>query len=639
MQRLCASVNLGILRFVRKNENPLESQSFWTNDFGALVSPFWYPMQNIRNFSIIAHIDHGKSTLADRIIHRCGGLSDREMEAQVLDSMDLERERGITIKAQTAALEYQSRSGEVYNLNLIDTPGHVDFSYEVSRSLSACEGALLVVDASQGVEAQTVANCYTAIDLGVEVLPVLNKIDLPSAMPDNAREEIEDVIGIDATHAILASAKTGQGVDEILEAIIDYIPPPKGNLEAPFKALLIDSWFDNYVGVVMLVRVIDGVLRSKEKIRLMATGSSHLCEQVGVFTPKAVQRDCLSAGQVGYVISGIKELKAAQVGDTLTLADNPAAEALPGFKEIKSQVFAGLYPVESNQYDALRESLEKLKLNDASLHYEPEVSQALGFGFRCGFLGLLHMEIVQERLEREFDQDLITTAPTVVYEVRMRDGEILQVENPAKLPETTKIDEIREPIITITVFTPQEYLGNIITLCNQKRGNQVDLSYHGRQVQLVYEMPMAEVVMDFFDKLKSASRGYASLDYEFKEFRAADVVKLDVLINGEKVDALSMIVHRANSVYRGRELATKMRQLIPRQMYDVAIQAAIGSNIIARENVKAMRKDVLAKCYGGDITRKKKLLEKQKAGKKRMKQVGSVEIPQEAFLAVLRIGK
>ena len=596
-------------------------------------------MQNIRNFSIIAHIDHGKSTLADRIIHLCGGLSDREMEAQVLDSMDLERERGITIKAQTAALEYKSRSGEIYNLNLIDTPGHVDFSYEVSRSLSACEGALLVVDASQGVEAQTVANCYTAIDLGVEVLPVLNKIDLPSAMPDNAREEIEDVIGIDASHAVLASAKTGLGVEDILESIIERIPAPVGDPDAPFKALLIDSWFDNYVGVVMLVRVIDGVLRTKDKILLMATGSSHLCEQVGVFTPKAIQRDCLSAGQVGYVISGIKELKAAQVGDTLTLAERPAAEALPGFKEIKSQVFAGLYPVESNQYDALRESLEKLRLNDSSLHYEPEVSQALGFGFRCGFLGLLHMEIVQERLEREFDQDLITTAPTVVYEVLMKDGEILQVENPAKLPEQTKVEEIREPIITITVFVPQEYLGNIITLCNQKRGNQIDLSYHGRQVQLVYEMPMAEVVMDFFDRLKSASRGYASLDYEFKEFRASDVVKLDVLINGEKVDALSMIVHRANSVYRGRELATKMRQLIPRQMYDVAIQAAIGSNIIARENVKAMRKDVLAKCYGGDITRKKKLLEKQKAGKKRMKQVGSVEIPQEAFLAVLRIGK
>ena len=596
-------------------------------------------MQHIRNFSIIAHIDHGKSTLADRIIHLCGGLSDREMEAQVLDSMDIERERGITIKAQTAALTYKARNGEVYNLNLIDTPGHVDFSYEVSRSLSACEGALLVVDASQGVEAQTVANCYTAIDLGVEVMPVLNKIDLPSAMPDNAREEIEEVIGIDASHAILASAKTGLGVEDILESIIERIPAPQGNPDAPLKALLIDSWFDNYVGGVMLVRVVDGTLRPKDKIRLMATDSTYLCEQVGVFTPKAMPRDVLQAGQVGYIISGIKELQAAKVGDTVTLADNPASEALPGFKEIKSQVFAGLYPVESNQYDSLRESLEKLKLNDASLHYEPEVSQALGFGFRCGFLGLLHMEIVQERLEREFDQDLITTAPTVVYEVLMRDGSVVQVENPAKLPDTTKVEEIREPIITITVFVPQDYLGNVITLCNQKRGNQVDMTYHGRQVQLVYEMPMAEVVMDFFDKLKSVSRGYASLDYDFKEFRAADVVKLDILINSEKVDALSMIVHRANSVYRGRELAAKMRQLIPRQMYDVAIQAAIGANIIARENVKAMRKDVLAKCYGGDITRKKKLLEKQKAGKKRMKQVGSVEIPQEAFLAVLRVGK
>jgi len=596
-------------------------------------------MQQIRNFSIIAHIDHGKSTLADRIIHLCGGLTDREMEAQVLDSMDIERERGITIKAQTAALQYRARDGEVYHLNLIDTPGHVDFSYEVSRSLSACEGALLVVDASQGVEAQTVANCYTAIELGVEVLPVLNKIDLPSAMPDSARQEIEDVIGIDAADAVLASAKTGDGVADILEAIIERIPPPEGDVNRPLRALLVDAWFDNYVGVVMLVRVFDGILRVKDRIRLMASGSTHLCEQVGVFTPKAVQREALRAGEVGFVTSGIKELQAAKVGDTLTLVDRPASEPLPGFKEIKSQVFAGLYPVEANQYDALRESLEKLKLNDASLRYEPEVSQALGFGFRCGFLGLLHMEIVQERLEREFDQDLITTAPTVVYEVLLRDGNVLQVENPAKLPEPAKIEEIREPIITITVFVPQDYLGNVITLCNQKRGSQIDMSYHGRQVQLVYEMPMAEVVMDFFDRLKSVSRGYASLDYEFKEYRAADVVKLDILINGERVDALSVILHRANSVFRGRELAAKMRELIPRQMYDVAIQAAIGANIIARENVKALRKDVLAKCYGGDITRKKKLLEKQKAGKKRMKQVGSVEIPQEAFLAVLRVGK
>jgi GTP-binding protein LepA len=594
-------------------------------------------MDHIRNFSIIAHIDHGKSTLADRIIHLCGGLSDREMEAQVLDSMDIERERGITIKAQTAALQYKARSGKLYNLNLIDTPGHVDFSYEVSRSLSACEGALLVVDASQGVEAQTVANCYTAIELGVEVLPVLNKIDLPSANPDNARAEIEDVIGIDATEAVLCSAKTGLGVEDILEAIIERIPAPKGDTEAPLKALIIDSWFDNYVGVVMLVRVVDGSLKPKDKIRLMSTGATHLCEQVGVFTPKSLARESLMAGEVGFIISGIKELDAAKVGDTVTLADRSAAEPLPGFKEIKSQVFAGLYPVEANQYDQLRESLEKLKLNDASLHFEPEVSQALGFGFRCGFLGLLHMEIVQERLEREFDQDLITTAPTVVYEVVMRDGSVVQVENPAKLPETQKVEEVREPIITATIFVPQDYLGSVITLCNQKRGNQVDMHYHGRQVKVVYEMPMAEVVMDFFDKLKSVSRGYASLDYDFKEYRAADVVKLDVLINGDKVDALSIIVHRANAQYRGRELASKMRELIPRQMYDVAIQAAIGSTIVARENVKAMRKDVLAKCYGGDITRKKKLLEKQKAGKKRMKQVGSVEIPQEAFLAVLRV--
>ena len=573
------------------------------------------------------------------MIHLCGGLSEREMEEQVLDSMDIERERGITIKAQTAALRYPARDGRVYHLNLIDTPGHVDFSYEVSRSLSACEGALLVVDASQGVEAQTVANCYTAIDLGVEVVPVLNKIDLPSAMPDDARQEIEDVIGIDASEAVQVSAKTGLGVEDVLEAIIARIPAPEGDPDAPLKALLIDSWFDNYVGVVMLVRVVDGTLRPKDKLRFMSSGANYLCEQVGVFTPKAVQQDLLSAGEVGYVVAGVRELQAARVGDTLTFADRPASKALPGFKEIKSQVFAGLYPVEANQYDSLREALEKLKLNDASLHYEPEVSQALGFGFRCGFLGLLHMEIVQERLEREFDQDLITTAPTVVYEVLTRDGDIARIENPAKLPDATKILEIREPIITITVFVPQDYIGNVITLCNQKRGNQVDMSYHGRQVQLVYEMPMAEVVMDFFDRLKSVSRGYASLDYDFKEFRAADVIKLDLLINGEKVDALSVIVHRVNSVHRGRELASRMRSLIPRQMYDVAIQAAIGSNIIARENVKALRKDVLAKCYGGDVTRKRKLLEKQKAGKKRMKQVGAVEIPQEAFLAVLRVDK
>ncbi|MGC3964360.1 MAG: translation elongation factor 4 [Rhodocyclaceae bacterium] len=593
-------------------------------------------MQHIRNFSIIAHIDHGKSTLADRIIQRCGGLSDREMEEQVLDSMDIERERGITIKAQTAALTYVARDGQKYNLNLIDTPGHVDFSYEVSRSLSACEGALLVVDASQGVEAQTVANCYTALDLGVEVVPVLNKMDLPQADPDNARQEVEDVIGIDATDAIPCSAKTGMGIDDILEAVIARIPPPQGSPANPLKALIIDSWFDNYVGVVMLVRVVDGVLRPKDKILFMSTGAQFLCEQVGVFSPKSISRDTLSAGEVGFVIAGIKELKAAKVGDTITLASTPAPQPLPGFKEIKPQVFAGLYPVESSEYDQLRESLEKLKLNDASLQYEPEVSQALGFGFRCGFLGLLHMEIVQERLEREFDMDLITTAPTVVYEVVMNSGEVIKIENPSKLPDLSKIEEVREPMITATIFLPQDYVGSVMTLCNQKRGNQVDMHYHGRQVKLVYEMPMAEVVMDFFDKLKSVSRGYASLDYEFKEYRSADVVKLDMLVGGEKVDALSVIVHRANAQYRGRELAAKLRELIPRQMFDVAVQAAIGSHIISRETIKALRKNVLAKCYGGDISRKRKLLEKQKEGKKRMKQVGNVEIPQEAFLAVLR---
>ena len=593
-------------------------------------------MNNIRNFSIIAHIDHGKSTLADRLIERCGGLSSREMESQVLDSMEIEKERGITIKAQTASLNYVAKDGNTYHLNLIDTPGHVDFSYEVSRSLCACEGALLVVDASQGVEAQTVANCYTAIDLNVEVLPVLNKIDLPSADPDSAKAEIEDVIGIDAQNAILASAKTGQGIDDILELVVNKVPAPKGDANAPLKALIIDSWFDNYVGVVMLVRVVDGVLRPKDKIYLMSTKSTYLCEQVGVFSPRSVVRDCLSAGEVGFVIAGIKELSSAKVGDTITLNEKKADQALPGFKEIKPQVFAGLYPVEANQYDSLRESLEKLQLNDASLHFEPEVSQALGFGFRCGFLGLLHMEIVQERLEREFDQNLITTAPTVIYEVLLTDGTLKIVENPAHLPEIQKIAEIREPIIETSIFVPQDYLGAVMTLCNQKRGVQKDMHYHGRQVKLVYEMPMAEVVMDFFDKLKSVSRGYASLDYEFKCYQTADVVKLDVLINGEKVDALSVIIHRANAQYRGRELVAKMRSLIPRQMYEVAIQAAIGSHIIARENVKALRKDVLAKCYGGDITRKKKLLEKQKAGKKRMKQVGAIEIPQEAFLAVLR---
>lgn len=602
-----------------------------------LVSITRNAMNNIRNFSIIAHIDHGKSTLADRIIQLCGGLSDREMEAQVLDSMDLERERGITIKAQTAALRYTALDGQVYYLNLIDTPGHVDFSYEVSRSLSACEGALLVVDASQGVEAQSVANCYTAIDLGVEVFPVLNKIDLPSADPDRVIKEIEDVIGVDAQEAVRCSAKTGEGVRDVLEAVVNKVPPPKGDPTAPLKALIIDSWFDNYVGVVMLVRVVDGELKPKDKIRLMATGAVHLCEEVGVFTPKSVQKPSLSAGQVGFIIAGIKELTSAKVGDTVTLADKPASQPLPGFKEVKPQVFAGLYPVESNQFEALRSALEKLRLNDASLQFEPENSTALGFGFRCGFLGLLHMEIVQERLEREYDMDLITTAPTVVYELLLKTGEVVQIENPSRLPEPSRIEEIREPMIVVNLLMPQEYVGPVMTLCTTKRGVQKNMQYMGRQVMLSYEMPLNEVVLDFFDKLKSVSRGYASMDYEFLEFRAADLVKLDIMVNGERVDALSLIVHRLNSVYRGRELASKMRELIPRQMFDVAIQAAIGANIIARETVKAMRKNVLAKCYGGDITRKKKLLEKQKEGKKRMKQVGNVEIPQEAFLAILRV--
>ena len=595
-------------------------------------------MQHIRNFSIIAHIDHGKSTLADRFIQRCGGLSEREMGAQVLDSMDLERERGITIKAQTAALFYLARDGATYSLNLIDTPGHVDFAYEVSRSLAACEGALLVVDASQGVEAQTVANCYTAIEQGVTVVPVLNKIDLPSAEPDRVIEEIEDIIGIPAQDAIHASAKTGEGVDDILEAVIARIPAPKGDPDAPLSALIIDSWFDNYVGVVMLVRVVDGTLKARDKVLLMASGAQYNCEQVGVFTPKAVVRETLSAGGVGFVIAGIKELKAARVGDTLTLATRPAAVPLPGFKDVKPQVFAGLYPVESNQYEALRDALEKLKLNDSSLHYEPEVSQALGFGFRCGFLGLLHMDIVQERLEREYDMNLITTAPTVVYQLLLRDGTVQEIENPSKLPDPSRVEEIREPIITTTILTPQEYVGPVITLCTDKRGVQKNMQYVGRQVMLTYELPLSEVVMDFFDRLKSVSRGYASLDYDFKEFRAADVVRLDILINNERVDALSVMVHRANAQYRGREVVNKMRSLIPRQMFDVAIQAAIGAQIIARESVKALRKNVLAKCYGGDISRKRKLLEKQKAGKKRMKAVGSVEIPQEAFLAILQVG-
>jgi len=600
-------------------------------------------MNHIRNFSIIAHIDHGKSTLADRIIQRCGGLSDREMEAQVLDSMDIEKERGITIKAQTAALRYKAKDGQIYNLNLIDTPGHVDFSYEVSRSLSACEGALLVVDASQGVEAQTVANCYTALDLGVEVVPVLNKMDLASADPDNAKTEIEDVIGIDASEAIPCSAKTGMGVEEILEAVVAKIPAPKGNPNASLRAMIVDSWFDTYVGVVMLVRVVDGRLGKGERFKMMATETVYNADNLGVFTPANEPRDSLEAGEVGYIIAGIKELQAAKVGDTITLEKKlpnnlgPAEQALPGFKEIQPQVFAGLYPTEASQYDSLRDALEKLKLNDSSLRYEPEVSQALGFGFRCGFLGLLHMEIVQERLEREFDQDLITTAPSVVYEVLKADGEIIMVENPSKMPEASKMEEIREPIVTVHLYMPQDYVGAVMTLANQKRGVQLNMAYHGRQVMLTYEMPLGEIVLDFFDKLKSVSRGYASMDYEFKEYRASDVVKVDILLNGERVDALSIIVHRSQSQYRGRAVVSKMREIISRQMFDVAIQAAIGANIIARESIKALRKNVLAKCYGGDISRKRKLLEKQKAGKKRMKQIGSVEVPQEAFLAILQV--
>ena len=601
-------------------------------------------MNHIRNFSIIAHIDHGKSTLADRLIQRCGGLQDRQMSAQVLDSMDIEKERGITIKAQTAALQYKAPDGQIYNLNLIDTPGHVDFSYEVSRSLSACEGALLVVDASQGVEAQTVANCYTALDLGVTVVPVLNKMDLPQADPDNAKQEIEEVIGIDATDAIPCSAKTGMGIDEILEAVVRLIPPPKGNPDGPLRAMIIDSWYDAYVGVVMLVRVVDGRLAKGDRIKLMASEATYNAEQLGVFTPHTEPRLSLEAGEVGFVIAGIKELQAARVGDTVTMikggsggAAFTATEALPGFKEIQPQVFAGLYPSEASEYESLRDALEKLKLNDASLHYEPEVSEALGFGFRCGFLGLLHMEIVQERLEREFDQDLITTAPSVVYEVLKADGELIKVENPSKIPDAGRVNEIREPIVTVHLYMPQDYVGAVMTLANQKRGVQLNMAYHGKQVMLTYEMPLGEIVLDFFDKLKSVSRGYASMDYEFKEFRVSDVVKVDILLNGEKVDALSIIVHRSQSAYRGRAVVAKMREIISRQQFDVAIQAAIGANVIARETIKALRKNVIAKCYGGDISRKRKLLEKQKAGKKRMKQIGSVEVPQEAFLAILQV--
>jgi len=592
---------------------------------------------HIRNFSIIAHIDHGKSTLADRFIETCGALQAREMEAQVLDSMDIERERGITIKAQTVALDYKAKDGVTYRLNLIDTPGHVDFSYEVSRSLTACEGALLVVDAAQGVQAQTVANCYTASELNLVILPVLNKIDLPQADPERVIKDIEDIIGIDASHAVQASAKSGLGIVDILEAVVTHIPPPQGDAGGPLKALIVDSWFDNYLGTIVLVRVVDGVLRAKQKIRLMATGMEYPVDQVGVFTPKRRPSAELGVGEVGYVIAGIKEVRSARVGDTITLADRPAAKALAGFKEIKPRVFAGLYPVDAEDYDAFRDALDKLTLNDSSLQYEPETSQALGFGFRCGFLGMLHMEIVQERLEREYHLNLITTAPTVVYEVRTTKGEVVQVENPAKLPAVNYIEEIREPIIQANILLPNDYVGPVMNLCIEKRGLQKNMQYMGRQVMLTYEMPLNEVVLDFFDRLKSVSRGYASLDYDFLEFRASDVVKLEIMINGERVDALSNMVHRTQADYRARELVKKMRELIPRQMFDVAIQAAIGAKIIARETVKALRKNVTAKCYGGDISRKRKLLEKQKEGKKRMKQVGSVEIPQEAFLAVLKV--
>jgi GTP-binding protein LepA len=594
-------------------------------------------MQNIRNFSIIAHIDHGKSTIADRFIQVCGGLSEREMDEQVLDSMDLERERGITIKAQSVSLNYTARDGETYQLNFIDTPGHVDFSYEVSRSLAACEGALLVVDASQGVEAQSVANCYTAIDMDLEVIPVLNKIDLPAADPDRVKQEIEDIIGLDASEAIEVSAKTGQGIDDLLEQLVQKIPPPEGDPEAPTRALIIDSWFDSYVGVITLVRVMEGSITPKQKIMMMSSGQEYLVEKVGVFTPKRKDTGQLGCGEVGYVISGIKDIESARVGDTITLAKTPASEPLPGFKEVQPRVFAGLFPVSSDDYENIREALKKLKLNDAALHFEPETSQALGFGFRCGFLGMLHMEIVQERLEREYDLDLITTAPTVIYQVETTAGEVIEIHNPAELPPVNKIREIREPIIRANILTPETYIGNIMTLCIEKRGVQKQVQYMGSQVQLEYELPLSEVVLDFFDRLKSVSRGYASFDYEFLRFEPANLVKLDILINGERVDALSIIVHRDNAEYRGRELASKMKELIPRQMFDVAIQAAIGSNIIARTNVKALRKNVTAKCYGGDVTRKKKLLEKQKAGKKRMKQVGKVEIPQDAFLAVLQV--
>jgi GTP-binding protein LepA len=596
-------------------------------------------LKHIRNFSIIAHIDHGKSTLADRFIQLCGGLSDREMSAQVLDSMDIEKERGITIKAQSVTLDFKAADGEIYQLNFIDTPGHVDFSYEVSRSLAACEGALLVVDAAQGVEAQSVANCYTAIEQGLEVVPVLNKIDLPSAEPERVMTEIEEVIGIPADEALMISAKTGLGVKDVLEQLVLKVPPPSGDADAPLQALIIDSWFDSYLGVVSLVRIMNGSIKRKQKIMIMSTGKTFLAEKVGVFTPKRVEKDVLNTGEVGFLVAGIKDIFGAPVGDTVTSPDKPALEQLTGFQRVQPRVFAGLYPVSSDDYEELREALNKLNLNDAALQFEPETSQALGFGFRCGFLGMLHMEIVQERLEREYNVDLITTAPTVIYEVITQTGDVLMVDNPAKLPENGTISEIREPIIRANILVPEAYVGNVITLCIEKRGVQKDMQYVGRQVSLHYEMPLNEVVLDFFDRLKSVSRGFASFDYEFLRFQVASLVKLDVLINGEKVDALSSIVHHDLSVKRGRDLVEKMKDLIPRQMFEIAIQAAIGSKIIARSTVKALSKNVLAKCYGGDISRKKKLLEKQKAGKKRMKQVGNVDIPQEAFLAVLKLNK
>lgn len=598
-----------------------------------------FNQKNIRNFSIIAHIDHGKSTLSDRLIQFCGGLADREMAEQVLDSMDIERERGITIKAQSVTLHYKAKDGETYQLNFIDTPGHVDFSYEVSRSLAGCEGALLVVDAAQGVEAQTLANCYTALEMNLEVVPILNKIDLPSAEPMRVAEEIEDIVGIEAIDAVQCSAKTGIGIEDVLERIVQQIPPPEGDPEAPVQALIIDSWFDNYQGVVSLVRVKNGVIRAGDKMKVMSTGQSHLIDKVGFFSPKQTESGVLRSGEVGFVIAGIKDIHGAPVGDTLTLTKNAADKALPGFKKSKPQVYAGMFPISSDDYESFRDALGKLSLNDASLFYEPENSGALGFGFRVGFLGMLHMEIIQERLEREYDIDLITTAPTVVYKVLKKDGTEVMVDNPTNLPPLNDIDTIFEPIVEANILVPQEYLGNVITLCVDKRGYQTKMVYHGKQVAVTYELPMAEVVMDFFDRLKSTSRGYASLDYQFKHFQEADMVRVDIMINGDRVDALAMITHRNNSQGRGRELVEKMRELIPRQMFDIAIQAAIGGHIIARSTVKQLRKNVLAKCYGGDVSRKKKLLAKQKEGKKRMKTLGNVEVPQEAFLAVLKVGK